>query len=143
MIWISNFRGRDFGDLLEDSDVPRLQSPLPDIGYPARLEFRRRSLVEKLQCAEQVAFRMLQVDTTGAMTLTQLLAQFINRDRQMTVVRRSIAKQLLQPDLPGCGVHQVDTSYDVRDPLKVVIDHNGQLIGNQTVTAQDDKIARI
>ena len=116
---------------------------MPDIGYPTRPEFRRWSLVKKLECKEQVAFRMLQVDTTGAMTLAQFLAQFVNRDRQMAIVGRRIAKQLLQPDLPGCGVHQVDASDDVRDPLKVVINHNGELISDQTVTTQNDKIARI
>ena len=59
----------------------------------------------------------------------------------MHVCRGSIAKQLLQPDLPLGGVHDVDATHDFRDALEFVVDDHGELVGDQAVAASNDKVA--
>ena len=48
---------------------------------------------------------------------------------------------MLQVNLSRCIVQQVAATDDVSDGLFVVIDDNGQLVGEQAIPAPEDKIA--
>ena len=62
-------------------------------------------------------------------------------DRNMDVVRRSITEELLQPDLPGRRVHDVDAAHDFCNTFELVIDNDSKLIGDQAVASFDDEVA--
>jgi len=57
------------------------------------------------------------------------------------VARRRQAQPLLQKDLARCGVEQVGAPHDVRDALVGVVDHDGQLVGEVAVGAQQHEVA--
>ena len=59
----------------------------------------------------------------------------------MNVIWCWITEQLLQPDLPWGRIHEIDTTDDIRNSLQVVVDNNGQLVGNQSIFAQHDEVA--
>ena len=50
---------------------------------------------------------------------------------------------MLQPDLAWCGGKQVCAAHHVGDFLFAVVDHDRQLIREQSIGALDDKIADV
>ena len=128
-------------DILQSVDIPVLCGPLPDFRDCGGFQVARWMLLQRDQGTMQFPFGMLQRNPFAAMTFAELLALVVNGDRNMAVVRLRITKEVLQPDLPGRGVHQINATHDVGYALQVVIDNNGNLVGNQLVPPQDDEIA--
>ena len=58
----------------------------------------------------------------------------------MHVARGWIPQKSLQPDLPGRGVHEVDSADHFADRLQAIVHDNGQLVGDEPVTPQDDEV---
>lgn len=77
------------------------------------------------------------------MTLAELLVAGIGGYWYVQVVWRVVAEQLLQPDLTRGRVHQVYAANNISYALKVIIDNNGQLVGDQSIFAKHDKVTRL
>ena len=59
----------------------------------------------------------------------------------MGIVGRREAEQSLQMDLTRCIVQKVRAPHHVRHPLRGIIDHDGQYIGEQLIAASNQDIA--
>ena len=79
-------------------------------------------------------------DAGRSRQLAQLVAIRVRDDRNMHVIGGRVAQQLLQPDLAGRGVHDVDAPDDFGYALHCIVDDHGQLIGNEPVAAADHEI---
>lgn len=102
--------------LLGDRLIQKAERP-DDFG--ARIAFRQRRRV--------VLFR-------------EFIAVAIESQRQMEVIRRLPAKMLIQRNLPHRRLNQVCAADNLGDPLKVVVDHHRQVVGEQPVATVDNKI---
>ena len=59
----------------------------------------------------------------------------------MVILRRGIAENGEQPQLPRRGAQQIAAAHDLRHAAERIVAHNGKLIGIHAVGASDDKIA--
>ena len=59
----------------------------------------------------------------------------------MPVIGLSQAQGLLYQDLPRCAIHKIMTTYHLRYTHGRIIDHHGQLIGEDRAGAGHDEVA--
>ena len=73
------------------------------------------------------------VDGGGAGLFAELVAVGVADDLDVTVGGRRVAERLLNGELAGCGFEQIVPSDHVSDVLEVIVDDDGQLIGEVAV----------
>ena len=59
----------------------------------------------------------------------------------MVILRRGIAENGEQPQLPRRGAQQIAAAHDLRHAAERIVAYDGELIGIHAVGASDDKIA--
>ena len=67
----------------------------------------------------------------------------VDGDRHVQVTRRRHAEHALQEDLARRRREQVGAAHDVGDPLRGVVDDDGELIGVEAVAAAHDEVADV
>lgn len=83
------------------------------------------------------------VDAGGVVLFADLQAPPVGGDRQMAIGRRGIVQQVLQIDLPRRGIQQISATHDLGDPLSMIINHHGEMIGVHAVGAADNKVNHV
>ena len=73
---------------------------------------------------------------------TEFSVLILHDERQVPITRRRQRQSLLQVDLPGRALQQVSTAHDVANTLGGVIDYDGKLVGECTITAPDNGIPK-
>ena len=116
--------------------------PRPYILQRAFAQVRGGLLPERGQRLYENLLRLPERHCFGTGQFAQLVAVGVSRDRYVQIVRRRVRQQPLQPDLPASRIHQIDATNDLRDALPVIVDDDREMVGNETVTAPDDEIAR-
>ena len=83
------------------------------------------------------------LDGNGVCTrqLAEFAAVRVYGNRDVCVGWRRVSKRLLDVNLSRCRIHEVDTSDDVRDSVKVIVNDYRQVIGDEAVPSQDNEIA--
>ena len=72
--------------------------------------------------------------------LGKFLTGSIRRHRQVCITGLRIAEALLQPELARGRVNEVGASYDIGHAGLGIVDHDGQLVGIESVRAQQHEI---
>lgn len=72
--------------------------------------------------------------------LGKFSALWTKRQRQMNVIWHFPAKKLVQRDLPYCWFNQISPTHYFCNALEMIINHNSQVVGEQPITAMNDKI---
>ena len=76
----------------------------------------------------------------GAVLFAQFLAFFVGDHRQVVVMGHGQSEDVLQEDLPRCGIQQVGAAHHMGDALERVVHDHGQLVGEKAVLAQEHEI---
>lgn len=63
-------------------------------------------------------------------------------NRDVSIARCTVPEQLLQPNLPWRGVHEINAAYDLCHTLDFVVDYNRKMVGDQAVAASNNEITR-
>ena len=74
---------------------------------------------------------------------TEFLSVGIGDDRNMAVARLRQPQLLLQIDLASGGIQQVGAAHHVGDPLVSIVHHDGQLVGVESVFAQQSEVGEV
>ena len=93
------------------------------------------------QRAKQQRAGLLGLQRWRAIALAELVSVRLDDQRQVQVAWLWQAEDLLQIKLAGRRIEQVGAAHHIGDALPGVIQHHGQLIGNQAVAAANDEIA--
>ena len=117
--------------------------PLPEFGKRCAGEGVGRILAEKAQRGQQRSLRRVLVDGAREGLLGELFAGGVGGERQVGVGRHRLAEQAEEVDLARGRVEQVGTAHHMGDARIGVVDHHGELIGEETVGALDHVVARI
>ena len=91
--------------------------------------------------AKQQRAGLLGLQRWRAIALAELVSVRLDDQRQVQVAWLWQAEDLLQIKLAGRRIEQVGAAHHIGDALPGVIQHHGQLIGNQAVAAANDEIA--
>ncbi len=130
-------------DPLQMSRLPVADGPGENTCGIGLLQMRIGLLLQRCQRIIKHAVRLLEIHRFGMLLLTQFLAAGIDYDRHMRVNGRGIVQAALQPDLSGGRVEQIVAAHHIGDPLPGIIYNDGKLVGKQTVSPSDNKIAHI
>lgn len=114
------------------------ECPLPEC--PQIVDGGRR-VTEKFERGGQIADGALRVKWGGQILFAQFLSLKRGGNGQVTIMRCGVSELLLEKDLLGGGVEQVAAPDDMGDSLLLVIDHNGQLIGEESIGPADDEVS--
>ena len=94
-----------------------------------------------MQCCNERRLDIVKWEPVGAGVLAEFLPLRVDGYGNVQVIRGRESKQLLQPYLTGSRVHQVDAPDNVCNALQMIVDYNGELVGNQTISPQNNEIA--
>ncbi len=135
-------RDRNLGLPPQRADIPVVERPVPYCGCRCLRQCGRRPLFENDERGEEGLGDAIEGHLAGARALAEFLSRTIDRNRDMQVVRLWITEESLQPDLSRRRVDQIDPAHNFGHTLQVIVDDDGELIGDQPVTAQDHEVAR-
>ena len=86
---------------------------------------------------------MARIERWRAVLLAEFVAVGIESHRQVRIARRRQAEHSLQVDLARRRVEQIAAAHHLGDALLGVVDDDRQLVGEQAISAVDDKIPDI
>lgn len=121
-----------------------------ETGRPPREKFPGRGTGQRcrdsLTQKPQRLFEDCPVSTAGterhrAMSLTDLLAARGQGQRQMKIPGNGMLQRIQDKNLAGGGAEQILAPHHLIDPGVGIVDHYGQLIGEQTVRPFQYKVA--
>src|SRR5574340_4679 len=124
-------------------DAPMRARPRQEFGGRGTLQRRRRPLAQHGKRCRQHGALPRNGQGGRERLLGKLLPRGIGDERHVRVDRSRQAELALQIDLARRVRQEVGAAHDVRDALEGVIDHDGQLVGEQTVGTPDDEIADV
>ena len=96
-----------------------------------------------LACLRQRFKRVLQIHRLRPVLLGQLVTIGPQHHRRVQVVRLRQTQGALQQNLSGRVVRQVCAPNDMRDALRRVVHHHGQLISPQAVCALEHEVTHL
>lgn len=123
--------------------MPVTDSPGQEFLDRTVVQFPRWLLLQQHQQLVQSPVGIPFTDRFGVGLFAQFAALAVGDDWYMHVIGDREPQFVLQIDLPGRRIQQIEAAHHFSYALRMIIDDHGKLIGDDPVTAFDDEIAML